>query len=99
MGLLIGLSWFIISINYILKSDNLIRRVFSKLNLKNTLSENNFQNIFCDMDEDERLYQKFLDLTEKEKSLSDLKNKLKDFRDNLEHFDFSNENEESKKER
>jgi hypothetical protein len=73
--------------------------VFSKLNLKNTLSENNFQNIFCDMDEDERLYQKFLDLTEKEKSLSDLKNKLKDFRDNLEHFDFSNENEESKKER
>lgn len=93
LGVFVGVSWFIVGINYILPSDNPIRRIFENFHLKNTLTstviiaDDNVERSDND-DDQEELNKKYQMLLEKNNQLNKLKNDLKHLTNNVKNMDF-----------
>ena len=98
MGTFLGYIWFLIVIKVILKSENFLRKIFKKFGVINTLTDDHqSEQVY---NKNAKLNEEFEALSKKQKSLGELKDKLKIFRENVEKMDFIknvNHNDISKK--
>ncbi len=89
LGFFISFFWFFTCIKFILKSDNILKRIFIKLNIKNTLTEDEIcSNQFFQNDNLFKQYQSLLDKNEK---IEKLKKDLERITQNINSLDFMKE--------
>jgi hypothetical protein len=96
LGIFIGVFWFIIVDNFILKVDNPIRKIFIKMGLNNNLSSFNLLESYSDDSANGNVYKKYLELSKKQNEISKIKSDLKNFRSNLEQMEFAKNAKENK---
>jgi len=89
LGVVVGVCWFIIVDNFILKVDNPLRRILQKLGLRNNMSDIDILSAEHGYKEaaGNGLYAKYLQLSKKQDELSKIKNELKTFRSTVETMD------------
>ena len=75
-----------IVLKVILKSDNLLKKLFKHFGVINTITDDHQSNDY--LTKNSRLNDEYQALSQKQKSLSELKNKIKTFRENIEKMDF-----------
>lgn len=86
MGAILSYIWFMIVLKVILKSDNLLKKLFKHFGVINTITDDHQSNDY--LTKNSRLNDEYQALSQKQKSLSELKNKIKTFRENIEKMDF-----------
>lgn len=83
---MLGLTWFIVVLKVILQSDNFLKKLFKNFGVINTITDDHQSNDY--LSKHSRLNDEFQALSQKQKSLSELKDKIKNFRENIEKMDF-----------
>jgi len=78
----------------ILKSDNFLKRLFKTFGVINTITDEHQNNEY--LKKNSRINNEYDALTQKQKHLEELKNKIKNFRENVEKMDFIKNLEKSK---
>ncbi len=86
IGAIIGYVWFMIVLRKILVSDNSIKKLLKAFSIINTLTDDHISNVR--LSREKEIYRQFQDLSEKQKQLDELKNKIRLFRENVEKMDF-----------
>lgn len=86
LGALLGYTWFMIVLKVILKSNNFLKKLFKNFGVINTITDEHQSNDF--LSKHSRLNEEYQALSQKQKSLSELRDKIKNFRENIEKMDF-----------
>jgi hypothetical protein len=94
---MIGVSWFILVDNVLLRTNNHIRNVMMKLNIKNTLSDDTFYMMTYKYENEPEFYKKLVEIDRKKEELSKIKQQLKGFTENMKNLEFIKEMERAKK--
>jgi len=86
LGAFLGFVWFIVVIRIILSSDNFLKKLFKHFGVMNTITDEHQPNEY--IVRDSKIKKEFEALNEKQKQLTDLKDRIKAFKDNIEKLDF-----------
>ena len=86
MGIFIGFLWFLIVLKGILNTNNSFRNLFKKFGVINTITDDhiNDNNYNCNT----KIEKQFEALSQKQKTISDLNNKIKMFKENMQNMEF-----------
>ena len=88
-GFFVSVFWYFICVKFILRYDNPIKRIFQKLNIKNTLTYDKISN--RDFNENEDLIKQYQNLLEKNEKIEQLKENLQKITQNIKNLDFMKE--------
>ena len=88
-GFFVSVFWYFICVKFILRYDNPIKRIFQKLNIKNTLTYDKISN--RDYNENEDLIKQYQSLLEKNEKIEQLKENLQKITQNIKNLDFMKE--------
>jgi len=86
LGGILGFTWFMIVLKIILQSDNFLKKLFKNFGVINTITDDHQSNDY--LSKNSRLNDEYQALSQKQKTLSELKYKIKNFRENVEKMDF-----------
>ena len=86
MGIFIGFLWFLIVLKGILNTNNSFRNLFKRFGVINTITDDhiNDNNYNCNT----KIEKQFEALSQKQKTISDLNNKIKMFKENMQNMEF-----------
>ncbi len=101
LGFSLACMWFVIVSKIVLKTNNPIKKILNKLQLKNNMSDDTLYSLnFDGEDVDEATLRRLLEISKKDEQLTKIKEDLKKFTSSLEQSEIikkMNRNEESKK--
>lgn len=83
---MLSYTWFMIVVKVILQSENFLKKLFKNFGVINTISDDHQSNEY--ITKNSRLNDEYQALSQKQKSLAELKDKIKTFKENIEKMDF-----------
>jgi hypothetical protein len=83
---MLGYTWFMIVLKIILRSDNFLKKLLKNFGVINTITDDHISNEY--LTKNSKLNDEYQALSQKQKSLTELKDKIKTFRENIEKMDF-----------
>lgn len=83
---MLGFTWFMIVLKFILQSDNFLKKLFKNFGVINTITDDHQSNDY--LSKHSRLNDEYQALSQKQKSLLELKYKIRNFRESIEKMDF-----------
>jgi hypothetical protein len=94
LGSFVGIVWYFLSIKFILKSENPLRRIFYKMEIKNSMTSDLIGNFdYEDMQLDDDFIKQYQNLLKKNEKLEHLKQNLRKITKNIKNMDFMKEQE------
>ena len=94
LGVFVGIVWYFLSIKFILKSENPLKRILYKMEIKNTLTSDIIGSFDIDnLPLDDDFVKQYQNLLEKNEKLEHLKQNLRKITRNIKNMEFMKEQE------